>query len=97
MCVSLPRVKEDDELRVVWISAEEAGIPYVETDSSKHNYERWSDKFVDPPKKSLPKELLLQSTESVKPGTVMRIMSARGLESLSKDFLRESVADPLIQ
>ena len=97
VCVSLPRVKEDDELRVEWISAEEAGIPYVETDSSKHNYERWSDKYVDPPKKSLPKDLLLQSTESVKPGTIMRIMSARGLESLSTEFLRESVADPLIQ
>lgn len=97
VCVSLPRVNENEDLRVAWISAEEAGIPYVETDSSEHNYKRWSDKYIDPPKRWLPDELLLKSTESLQPGSILRITSARGLEHLPPEFLKESVVDPLIQ
>ena len=96
-CISLSGMTENEPARVAWVSAEEAGIPYEEKDRSDGNYERWSDKYSDPPIRALPKELLMQSTERIKPGSVIRIMSSRGLESLPREFLKVSGVDPLIR
>jgi hypothetical protein len=93
MFLSVPGRTEGEKARVVWVSADQAGVPYKETEFSSLNYQRWSDKFSDPPKEELPKELLLDPDEPIPPGRTLRILSSRGLEILDLEFLSKSLLD----
>jgi hypothetical protein len=70
-------------LALEWISADDAGIPYEEIGGRARNRKYWSKQFPRPAQQEPPAELLANPQEiSAAPGTVLRILSRRGLEAI---------------
>jgi hypothetical protein len=78
---TVPDPSDPGRIMAEWISADEAGIHYVETDSRARNREYWSKQFPRPAQEELPAELLADPQEiGAPPGAVLRVLSRRGLE-----------------
>lgn len=81
--ITVPDPSHPGQIAIEWISADGAGIPYEEIDSRTRNRKYWSKQFPRPAQQELPAELLADPREiSASPGTVLRILSRRGLETI---------------
>jgi hypothetical protein len=81
--ITVPDPSNPGRVALDWVSADEAGIPYVEMDSRAHNRKYWSRRFPRPAQQKLPAELLADPHEiSASPGRVLRVLSRRGLEEI---------------
>jgi hypothetical protein len=94
--LTVPDPNDPDRVAVEWVSADEAGIPYNETDVRTRNWRYWSRRFPRPVKKDLPAEWAewvpdLDPT-TTPPGTVLRVLSRRGLEAIG--FLMRGREEP---
>jgi len=81
--ITLSKPDDAEGVPLDWVSADEAGIPYDEIDSRARNREYWSRRFPRPVQRQLPPELLSSPQEiAPSPGTVLQVMSRRGLEEI---------------